>query len=381
MKREYRMCKRCVMDTTAEEIEFDERGYCNFCTRVEREIKPKWFPETKECWKVLENKLKSIVERIKEETKRQEYNCIIGVSGGVDSSYTLYYIVEHLGLKPLVVHIDAGWNSEIAVKNIELLIDKLNLDLYTYVVNWEEMKDLQLAFLKASVPNQDIPQDHAFFAKLYEIAVKNNIKYVITGSNYVSESILPASWGYDAMDSIHLKAIHKRFGTRPLKKFPIISPFKYYFWYPYIKKLKIIRPLNYIPYNRQKAIETLQKEFGWRYYGGKHYESRWTKFFQSYYLPVKFGYDKRKAHFSSLIMAGQMTREEALKELEKPPYDENYVRTEKAFIARKLGITVEEFENLINLPPRRHEEFPMFNKHFEYFKRIIKNLFSGRKIK
>jgi len=372
MKKEYRMCKRCVMDTTAEEIEFDERGYCNFCTRVEREIKPKWFPETKEGWKELENRLKKIAKRIKEETKGQEYNCIIGVSGGVDSSYTLYYIVEHLGLKPLVVHIDAGWNSEIAVKNIELLIDKLNLDLYTYVVDWEEMKDLQLAFLKASVPNQDIPQDHAFFAKLYEIAVKHNIKYVITGSNYVSESILPASWGYDAMDSIHLKAIHKRFGTRPLKKFPIISPFKYYFWYPYVKKLKIVRPLNYIPYHRQKAIETLQKEFGWRYYGGKHYESRWTRFFQSYYLPVKFGYDKRKAHFSSLIMAGQMTREEALKELEKPPYDENYVRTEKAFIARKLGITVEEFEKLINLPPRRHEEFPMARKYIDILRKIKK---------
>lgn len=350
---EYKICSRCIMDTSDPDIIFDAHGVCNHCRDAEIKLKNGWFPNEEGS-----RKLETAARTIRENGIGKEYDCIIGVSGGVDSSYLLHVATKMMKLRPLVVHVDAGWNSEIAVQNIETLVKALDLDLYTYVVDWEEIRDLQLAYLRSSVANQDVPQDHAFFAKLYEFAVMNDIKYVVTGSNFSSESILPSSWGYDATDCKQLVAIHKRFGTIPLKTYPMMSLFKYRIYWPKVKKMVRVGPLNFIDYDKNKAIEFLQETYGWRYYGGKHHESKWTKFFQAYYLPVKFGFDKRRAHLSSVIIAGQITREEALKEIEKPLYDPNELREDKSYVARKLGISPEELESIINLPNKYYKDYP-----------------------
>jgi N-acetyl sugar amidotransferase len=340
------------MDTTDPDITFNEQHRCNYCTGFDRNIRPYWKP-TPEGRRELDE----IIEAIRAHGRGRPYDCIIGLSGGVDSSYVAAKIVEW-GLRPLVVHVDAGWNSELAVKNIEQIVSRLGLDLVTHVVDWEDMKELQLAFLRSNVANQDIPQDHAFFAALYSYAVKSNIKYVVSGTNFATEGILPKAWGYDAMDAHHLKAIHRQFGRRRLRAFPIISFFQYYVYFPRIRQMRVVAPLDYIPYNKAEAIEFLEKTFGWRYYGGKHYESRWTQFYQAHYLPKKFGYDKRKAHLSSLILTGQMTREAALRELDKPLYSDNELAEDMAFVAKKLGLSVDELQDFIEQTPRYYDEFP-----------------------
>ena len=349
----YQICTRCVMDTTDPEIEFDADGRCSHCRRAEQMLATGWFPDA--SGRAM---LDALAAKIREYGAGREYDCIIGVSGGVDSSYVLTVAKNLMGLRPLAVHVDAGWNSEIAVANIERLVKALDIDLFTYVVDWEEIKDLQLAFLNASVPNQDVPQDHVFFAKLYEFAIANDIRYVLTGSNLATESILPQAWGYDATDKRHIVSIHKRFGKKKLRTFPMMNLFEYRVYWPYIRRMKRFAPLNYLDYNKANAIREMEERYGWRYYGGKHYESRWTRFFQSYYLPHKFGYDKRRAHLSSMIVAGQMTREAALAELAQPPYDPHEVATEKEYVARKLGITTAELERLIALPNRTHRDYP-----------------------
>lgn len=350
--RPYQMCSRCIMDTTDPWIEFDENGVCNHCHYFDNNVVPNWFPNEEG-----QAKLEAMIEEIKAYGKDKEYDCIIGLSGGVDSSYLAVKTVEW-GLRPLVVHVDAGWNSELAVKNIEQIVTKLGLDLITHVVDWEEMQDLQLAFLRSNLANQDVPQDHAYFAALYKYAVDAKIKYVISGSNYATESILPQAWGYDAMDIKHLTSIHKKFGKKKLKTFPRIGFLDFNVYYPYIWQMKVLAPLNFMPYSKSVAIDFLEREYGWRYYGGKHYESRWTRFFQAHYLPEKFGYDKRKAHLASLVVAGEISRETALQELEKPLYTDNELAEDKAFVAKKLGITVQDLEGMIAAPPRIYTEFP-----------------------
>lgn len=359
-ERQYQMCRRCVMDTTDPEIIFDKNGVCSHCRRFELEMKPHWKP-TPEGQRELEK----VVAEIKANGHGKRYDCIIGLSGGVDSSFLAVKVVEW-GLRPLVVHVDAGWNSELAVKNIEQIVTKLHLDLITCVIDWEDMRDLHLAFLRAGLANQDVPQDHAFFAALYKYATEAGIHYVISGANYATEGVLPQSWGYDAMDATHLRAVHRKFGSRPLAQFPIVTFYKYYFYYSRIKRLKIFTPLNFISYEKKTAIKYLEDKFGWRYYGGKHYESRWTRFFQAHYLPTKFGYDKRKAHLSSLIVSGQLSREEALLELEKPLYPDNELAEDKAFVAKKLGIEVEELERLIIDKPRHYTEFPTHARQLKW---------------
>ena len=349
----YQMCARCVMDTTDPLISFDENGECNHCRRAQQELRNGWFPDERGA-----ALLQSISADIRKHGKGKEYDCVIGVSGGVDSSYLLHVAKTIMGLRPLAVHVDAGWDSEIAVKNIENLIKALDIDLFTHVVDWEEVKDLQLAFLKSSVANQDIPQDHAFSSKVYELAIEYRIRYVVTGGNLTSESILPAAWGYDSKDKRQLIGIHHQFGSRKLNSFPTMSFFKYYLYWPLVKRMKRIRPLNYLDYSKEKAIQSLQDLYGWRYYGGKHYESRWTKFFQSYYLPEKFGYDKRKAHLSSLIVAGQMNRDDALTQLAETPFDPKETQIEKAYVARKLGITPAELDQLIARPNKTYKDYP-----------------------
>ena len=369
-KRSYQMCTVTVLDTTDPDITFDENGVSHYVHYFNKHIGPKLNQYNKQD-------LQNLCQQIKKSNKRSEYDCIIGISGGIDSAYLLYVVKKELGLNPLAVHIDAGWNSELAVQNIEEVITKLNVDLYTHVIDWEEMRDLQLAFLKSHVPNQDIPQDHCFFAFLHKFALKKNIKYLFTGSNNQSESILPQAWGYSAMDATHLKAIHKQFGTMKLKNYPIISFFDYFVRCKILKQVQVVKPLNYLTYNKAEALKVLKSEFNWKEYTGKHGESRFTKFFQNYYLPTKFGFDKRKAHLSSLILAGQITREQALEELQKPLYDDKELEEDKAFIAKKLQISVDELESIIHKEPKQHFDYPT-NQTVYGFLRKLYFKFSGR---
>lgn len=378
--RPYQICTRCVMDTTDPEIEFDDEGVCSHCHYFDTSVKPLWPSVDGDP-----AKLEEMIRAVKAYGNGKRYDCIIGLSGGIDSSYIAVKVAEW-GLRPLVVHVDAGWNSELAVMNIEQICRRLNLDLVTHVVDWEEMRDMQLAFLKSNLANQDVPQDHAFFAALYGYAEKAGIKYVISGGNFATESILPSTWGYHAMDATHVKSIHARFGSRQRGDFPIVSFFDLYVKYPFILKMEVLRPLNWLPYNKEEAIRILEKDYGWRYYGGKHYESRWTRFFQAYYLPYKFGYDKRKAHLSSLVVSGQLTREEALEALKAPLYDPKLLAEDKAFIAKKLRLSLTELEALIDQPVHHYSEFPNHQRKrrlgmqvYRMFKRVLAFPLSVRK--
>ena len=351
MSSEYKICSRCVMDTSDPEITFDAKGECNHCQRFDNVLVQDWLPDARG-----EKKLSKIIEQIRESGKGREYDCIMGLSGGIDSSY-LAYEASKMGLRILAVHVDGGWNSELAVKNIESIVRKCGIDLHTHVINWEDMKDLQAAFLRSGVANQDVPQDHAFFAALYTYAVKNDIQWVLHGGNIATESVLPNSWGYSAMDARHLRAIHRQFGTRKLKDFPIVGFFTYHIYYPFIKKMKVARPLNYMPYSKEEALKVLEQEVGFKYYGGKHYESRFTKFFQSYYLPQRFGYDKRRAHLSSLILSGQIGRDEAFEQLKEPPFDAKEIEAEIEFVIKKLGFSRIEFQEIMDSPVKSYRDF------------------------
>ena len=368
-QREYKVCKRCVMDTSDPQITFDERGYCNHCTNVDNIIIPqRWF------FRNELQQLNTILDKIREAGKGKPYDCVIGLSGGVDSSYLAYLVVRQFGLRPLAVHVDAGWNSETAVHNIEMLVRKLNLDLYTEVIDWEEVQDLQRAYIKAGVANQDVPQDHVFFTVLYKKTQEHGIKYFLSGGNYATESILPSSWGYNAMDSTNLKAIHAQFGQRPLKKYPLLSFFKQYIYYRFIYKVNIIRPLDYLPYKREEAIELLEKELSWKNYGDKHHESRWTRWFQSHSLPTRFGFDKRKAHLSSMIMSGEITRETVLEKLKSPLYDENALRIDEEFIIKKLNMERSEFYRCFRQELKSYADFSNQEKFFKLKNKIKKAL-------
>lgn len=369
MKREYQICKRCIMDTSDPDITFDERGFCNHCRFYEEKLKAQ-LRYDEEGQKELE----SIIQKIKEEGKDKEYDCIIGMSGGADSSMTAY-LVKKMGLRPLAIHLDNGWDTELAVSNIERLLRKLDIPLYTIVLDWEEFKDLQLSFLKASVANCEIPTDHAINAVLCKTALERRIRYIIKGGNIATESILPESWGYQARDLKHLLAIHKKFGKLQLKTFPTFSIWQLA-WHLLRKNLVYFPILNYVNYNKKEAKEFLKKEFGWQDYGGKHYESIYTRFFQGYFLPQKFGFDKRRAHFSSLIMSSQMTREEALKEMEKPPYpDEKLLQEDRAYVIKKFGLGEKEWEEIMNTPRKSYKDYPndeFFIKLFSLIYRFLK---------
>lgn len=359
----YQICTRCVMDTSDPEIIFDENGICNHCHNYEASFENRVFDE--ETAKV---KLEQLVGQIKAAGNGKDYDCLIGVSGGVDSTYVAY-LVKRLGLRPLAVHLDNGWNSELAVKNIENVLTKMDIDLYTYVINWEEFKSLQLSFLKASTPDGEIPSDHAIFALLFNEANKRGIKYIITGMNYRTESILPKSWAQGHLDWKYVKGINKRFGNVTLKTFPRVTvPRLFYYWA--IKRTKYISILNYINYNKTEVMKVLQDELGWKYYGGKHYESVYTRFYQSYVLPQKFNIDKRRAHYSNLILSGQMTREEALQELAKPTCDPKIVAEDIEFTIKKLQISKAEFEQIMQLPVKSYQDYP--NQEF-----LIKQMRKG----
>lgn len=359
-KHPYQMCTKSVMDTTDPLIEFDKEGVCNHVRFYED-----WAANKKPSVSDAKIALENMVAMLKKEGEGKEYDCIMGLSGGVDSSYLAYYATKVLGIRPLVVHVDTGWNSELAVSNIQNIIDNLGLDLHTLVLDWEEIKDLQLSFFKASLANLDVPQDHAFISSLYQEARKYNIKYILNGGNMATESILPSSWGYDASDPKHVLGVHKIFGSVKLKTYPIYSNFMKLIYYVFITRLSVLRPLELIDYNKNEAKKILINELGWRDYGGKHFESRLTKFFQAYYLPEKFGYDKRKAHLSSLIVSGQMTREQALKELELPLYNQIELDADKLYFAKKLGVSLSEFEEIMNRKPAFYDDYPNSQKLYK----------------
>jgi len=341
------------MDTTDSKIVFDENGVCDHCNTYYKDILPHWHTDERG-----DKELRNIIQKIKAEGQGKDFDCIMGMSGGIDSSYLLYIMKEQYGLRPLVFHVDAGWNSQIAVNNIERLIDGLGLDLYTEVINWEEIKDLQLAFFKSGVPHIDVPQDHAFFATMYKFASKNNIKYILTGGNYSTECIRnPLEWMYYQSDSIQLKDIHRKFGNKPLKTYPVSNILWHKVYLPHIKKIKLIRPLDYIPYNKDEAMQFLVDRFGYQKYPQKHFESRFTRFYESYWLPTKFGFDTRKVQYSSLILTGQMTREEALEKLLKPAYDVETIAQDFEYIATKLGITVEELQGYMDAPNKTYKDY------------------------
>jgi len=333
------------MDTTDATLILDDKGLCDYCNNYHNNIITNW-----DTGEQGERKLFAIAEKIKAEGKGKDFDCIIGISGGLDSSYLTYIAKEKLGLRPLLLHVDAGWNTDQAVGNIEKLVDGLGVDLYTEVINWEEIKDLQVALLKSQIPHQDIAQDTAFFSTLYKFARENKIKYTLTGGNYSTECCRePEEWGaYPGIDKTLILDIHSKFGKFPLNTFPIVDVFTSKIYYKYIFGMNIFKPLNFIPYIKKDAEAILEKRFGWKKFQHKHHESRFTRFFEDYWLPQKFGFDRRKIHFSSLILTGQMTREEALNRIKTPELDAHFLEQEFEYIAHKLDLTVGELKEIFN---------------------------------
>ena len=350
---DYAICANCIMDVTDANITFDTRGWCDYCNNYYEKILPNWHTDERGA-----ETLARMGDEIKRAGKGKEHDCLIGISGGADSSYVTYLAKAKLGLRPLLLHVDTGWNSQEAVNNVEKLVDGLGLDLHTEVVNWLEMKDLQLAFFKAQVPHLDTPQDHAIFAGLYNLAEKQGFKYIITGANYSTECVRePLEWHYHASDLRQLKDIHRRFGSRPLKTFPTADIFRYKLYYRYVKGVRVVKPLNHVPYVKEEAMKELSERFGWQRYSHKHFESRFTRFYEGYWLPKKFGYDKRRAHFSSLILTGQMTRAEALDRVSRPAYDEETIAHDFEYVATKLDLSVSELEGLMNGPNKSYRDY------------------------
>jgi N-acetyl sugar amidotransferase len=350
-----RTCDFCIMDESASEIVFDKDGICNFCKNFKKKL-------TSRVQIDDDNRtIDKIIKKIKKDGISQEYDCIIGVSGGVDSTY-LCYLIKKMGLRPLAVHFDNGWNSELAVINIENLLTKLNIDLITYVVNWGEFKDLQKSFLISSTPDGEVPSDHGQTSALYWAANKHNVKYIISGLNYSEEGLLPRSWSYGHIDWGYIKNIHKRFGQKSLKTYPHYTLTKL-FYYTFIKKIKKVHILNYIKYNRSEAINIIKSELAWKSYGWKHHESIYTRFWQSYVLPKKFGIDKRRAHLSNLICSGKITRERALEELGQNIYGGYRLEEDMAFVVKKLGLTSEGFEEIMSSPIKSFQNYRNSN-HF-----------------
>lgn len=363
MINQEKRCVRCVMDTSDPFIVFDNKGICNHCKKFDEVTFKEW--PLKERG---QERLEEIIDKIKKDGEGKEYDCIIGLSGGLDSSYLAVFLKDY-NLRALAVHVDAGWNSELSVYNIEQVVKHCGYNLHTHVINWSDMRNLQLAYLESGVCNQDVPQDHIFFSSLYHFATKNKIRYIISGGNISTESISPDSWHHSAMDSINIRSIYKKFGKKKLENYKTISFFQYYIYYPFFCKMKTIRPLDFIDYNRKDALDTLKNKIGYKEYGEKHCESVFTKFFQNYYLPKRFGYDKRKLHFSSMILSGQIDRNEALKQLGETLYDEENLKQDFKYIAQKLKISEEKLKEFIELPPSSYSCYRNWDSLYKIIKK------------
>lgn len=347
------VCERCVMDNAGDKyITFDENGYCNYCTDALKAKDLRYFPNADG-----KRQLEAIFDKIKCEGKKQKYDCMLGLSGGLDSSYAAY-IGQQYGLRMLAVHIDDGFDAPETTKNIHRICEAYNIDLIVEQPNKQQFIDLTRAFIRAGVPNIAIPQDNVLFAQLYRYAQENQIKYFLSGSNFALESILQKGNTYDATDKLHIMAIHGEFGEIKLdEKLPLFSIFEKRIKYNLFYRIQTICPLNYVEYNALDAFSILNETCGFKYYGDKHCESLLTKFMQRYYLPRKFGVDKRKSHYSSMIISGQMTREEALEKLSEPLYDEKQLQEDLAFVLDQLAISKKEFEKVMSDPPRQHTEY------------------------
>lgn len=375
--RKFQVCTRCVMDTTDSKIVFDENGVCDHCLDFEQNVKPNWHTDERG-----DAELKKIIAKIKEDGKGRDFDCIIGMSGGADSSYLLHVAVKEYGLRPLVFHVDGGWNSQIAVNNINVMIEKLGLDLYTEVINWEEMKDFQLAYFKAGVANIDVPQDHAFVATLYNFAAKYKIKYILNGGNISTECVRnPLEWIYYGTDMAQIRDIRKQFGTNPMKTYPFSSVLRHKLYLRYIQKVQVVKPLNYFPYIKEQAMQVLADEYGWIPYPQKHFESRFTKFYEGYWLPKKFGFDTRKVQYSSLILTGQMIREDALEKLKTPAISDDDAKHDFEYIATKLGISVEELQNYFDQPNKTYKDYKNQQSLFDLGAKVLKYIGVERSIK
>ncbi|MEM7093780.1 MAG: N-acetyl sugar amidotransferase [Actinomycetota bacterium] len=370
-------CTNCVMDTSDSRISFDEDGVCDHCRDFWENVEPGW--DTGAGGRA---ELERMAERIRKDGEGRDFDCILGMSGGLDSTYLLHVAVVEMGLRPLVFHVDGGWNTQIAVQNIERIVDRLGLDLYTEVINWEEMRDFQLAFFKAGVPHLDIPQDQAFISALYNFCLEHKIRYIVNGGNISTECVRnPLEWIYYGTDMVHLRDIRRQFATLKLDSFPISGVFRHKVWLRYVKRVQVVKPLNHLPYIRKDAIELLRDKYDFEYYGQKHFESRFTRFYEGYWLPTKFGYDTRKVQFSSLILTGQMTREEALEELEGPAYDPETIEHDFEFVATKLGITTDELRAFHEAPNKSYRDYRTTEPLFNFGARVMKRLGLERSIK
>ena len=365
------------MDTTDSRITFDSNGVCDHCNDFYTNVKPNWHTDERG-----RAEMEKLVENIKKDGKGRNFDCLLGMSGGVDSSYLLHLAVKELGLRPLVFHVDGGWNSELAVHNIQVMIEKLGLELHTEEINWNEMRDFQLAFFKSGVPHIDIPQDHAFIATLYNFADKYNIKYILNGGNISTECVRnPMEWLYYGTDMAQLNDIMKRFSTVEMKTYPFSSIFRHKFYLRYIRGVQVVKPLNYMPFIKEDALDLLTKEYCWTPYPQKHFESIFTKFFEGYWLPERFGFDTRRVQFSSLILTGQMKREDALNMLESPAYNTETIEEDFNYIANKLEITPDELRSYFNMPKKFYWDYKNNESVFNMGAKFLKFLGVERSIK
>lgn len=367
----YQICTRCILDTSDRDIEFDANGVCNHCREFDTIVQNRG-PGSEQSQK----KLEALCERIRAEGEGKPYDCLVGLSGGVDSSYVAY-LAKQYRLRPLAVHFDNGWNSELAVKNIHRIVSTLEFDLQTYVIDWEEFRDLQRAFIKAGVIDIEMLTDHAIFASLFRISRENDIKYILSGVNVATESGMPRSWTWFKQDFRNIKAIHDRFGDVRLKTFPRVGTLKWLYLTFISRDFHFVDILNYVNYEKEKAMTVLEDKLGWQYYGGKHYESLFTQFYQAYILPEKFKVDKRRVHLSSLIRNGEITRDEALQEMEKPLYDPKLLKTHKEYVLKKLGFSEAEFDRIMQEPPRDHDFYPTSQSIIDVLKKIKKMISPG----
>ncbi len=371
--RSYQICTRCVMDTTDPDIRFNDKGVCNHCTdflliRSHHNYKG---AET-------DQEFAALIQKIKQAGQGKKYDCVVGLSGGIDSSYAAF-IAKREGLRVLGVHLDNGWNSEEAVINIKNIARILGVDYESYVLDWEEFKEIQLAFLKASVPEADTPTDIAILSALHKVAAKYGVKHIISGGNFATEGILPKSWHYNAKDLTYFKYIHNKFGKGKIQSFPTFG-FRSEMYYKFIKGIKMTYLLNFIPYNKDKAIELLMNELDWKNYGGKHYESKYTGFIQSFYLVKKFNLDYRRATLSSQICVDSVTRDEALEILKTPSYIESTVEKEMEYISKKLGVSLAEFKSIVDLPGHWYKEYPNDEKWLGYVYDTYRKIFKKDKL-
>lgn len=361
-----KVCSRCIMDETAKEITFDSDGICNFCHNYDNVL-----VNDVHTGKGGEEKLEKLIEEIKRKGKNSRYDCLIGLSGGVDSSYVAYIIKKKYGLRAFAIHLDNGWNTELAVANVEQIVKRLDIDLDTCVLDWKEFRDIQTSFIKSSISNIEIPTDHAIWALLIKTAAKMKIPYIIAGNNVVTESIMPESWLYGSKDSKLIKSLHRQFGKIKMKTYPSLSTLDYVD-YLLVRGIRWVPILNYIPYNKAEAKQTLIDELGWQDYGGKHYESIFTRFFHAFYLPVKFGYDLRKSYLSALVCSGQISRDEALEEISKPPAPKEMLEQDRDYVIKKLGLTEDEFEVILNSPNKTYADYPNNESLWKRFNSVIR---------